>query len=396
MKKSIFIILLVILSLVGAFLFLEKVPLNVYPGDIMFLPVLIASSLVDSINPCAFSVLLISIAFLASLGASRKKMIVLGLSYIFGIFAVYLFIGLGLLRVLDFFGIPNFMGKVGATILLLFGLSNVLSYIFPNFPIEFKIPKSAHSKMAVFMGKASFVGSFILGALVALFEFPCTGGPYLLILGLGHDGEVNTGSLYWGGAVPTTILDRYGVDSRALHYNRGANIQVPYTAAINPSTMTLSCWFNIDVSSPLRDNQYLISLNRSAGFQVVYRSNQTVNMSLNLAETPGTKVTGDAGVTMTPGTWYHLVITFGDGHLRFYVNGALTRDITQTGTIIKNGAVDLCFGQDIPTASYGLTPSDPNYVGDGGYLSGSLDEVRIYKTVLSPAQISAIYSLEKP
>jgi cytochrome c biogenesis protein CcdA len=188
MKKSIFIILLVILSLVGAFLFLEKVPLNVYPGDIMFLPVLIASSLVDSINPCAFSVLLISIAFLASLGASRKKMIVLGLSYIFGIFAVYLFIGLGLLRVLDFFGIPNFMGKVGATILLLFGLSNVLSYIFPNFPIEFKIPKSAHSKMAVFMGKASFVGSFILGALVALFEFPCTGGPYLLILGLLHDG----------------------------------------------------------------------------------------------------------------------------------------------------------------------------------------------------------------
>ncbi len=214
--------------------------------------------------------------------------------------------------------------------------------------------------------------------------------------GLGHDGEVNTGSLYWGGAVPTTILDRYGVDSRALHYNRGANIQVPYTAAINPAAMTLSCWFNIDVSSPLRDNQYLISLNRSAGFQVVYRSNQTVNMSLNLAETPGTKVTGDAGVTMTPGTWYHLVITFGDGHLRFYVNGALTRDITQAGTIIKNGAVDLCFGQDIPTASYGLTPSDPNYVGDGGYLSGSLDEVRIYKTVLSPAQISAIYSLEKP
>jgi hypothetical protein len=99
---------------------------------------------------------------------------------------------------------------------------------------------------------------------------------------------------------------------------------------------------------------------------------------------------------MTPGTWYHLVITFGDGHLRFYVNGALTRDIAQAGTIIKNGAVDLCFGQDIPTASYGLTPSDPNYVGDGGYLSGSLDEVRIYKTVLSPAQISAIYSLEKP
>jgi hypothetical protein len=214
--------------------------------------------------------------------------------------------------------------------------------------------------------------------------------------GHGHDGEVNVGSLYWGGAVPTTILDRYGVDSRALHYNRGANIQIPYSTAINPAAMTLSCWFNIDVSSPLRDNQYLISLNRGAGFQLVYRSNQTVSMSLNPAESPGTIIAGDAGITMAPGTWYHLVVTFGDGHLRFYVNGALTRDIVQVGTLIKNGAVDLCLGQDIPTASYGLTPSDPNYVGDGGYLSGALDEVRMYKSVLTANQISAIYTLEKP
>ncbi|HQQ96568.1 MAG TPA: hypothetical protein PLX35_04860 [Cyclobacteriaceae bacterium] len=214
--------------------------------------------------------------------------------------------------------------------------------------------------------------------------------------GNGHNGEVNKGALYWGGAVPTTILDRYGVDSRALHYNRGANIQIPYSTAINPAAMTISCWFNIDVSSPLRDNQYLISLNRDAGFQLVYRSNQSVGMALSLAETPGTKVIGDAGVTITPGTWYHLVVTFGDGHLRFYVNGTQTRDIIQAGTFIKNGAVGLCFGQDIPTDSYGLTPSDPNFVGDGGFLSGALDEVRIYKTVLSPTQISAIYTLEKP
>lgn len=214
--------------------------------------------------------------------------------------------------------------------------------------------------------------------------------------GHGYNGEVNVGSLYWGGAVPTTILDRYGVDSRALHYNRGANIQVPYNAALNPAAMTLSCWFNIDVSTPLRDNQYIISLNRDAGFQLVYKNNQTVNFTLNQAESPGTKITGDAGVTIAPGTWYHLVVTFGDGHLRFYVNGTMTRDIVQAGTIIKNGSVDFCFGQDIPTNSYGLTPSDPNYVGDGGYLSGSLDEIRMYKAVLSPSQISAIYSLEKP
>ena len=30
-------------------------------------------------------------------------------------------------------------------------------------------------------------GIIILGALVALFEFPCTGGPYLFVLTLLHD-----------------------------------------------------------------------------------------------------------------------------------------------------------------------------------------------------------------
>ena len=99
---------------------------------------------------------------------------------------------------------------------------------------------------------------------------------------------------------------------------------------------------------------------------------------------------------MTPGTWYHLVITFGDGHLRFYVNGSGPGISPRPAPSSKNGQWICVSGQDIPTASYGLTPSDPNYVGDGGYLSGSLDEVRIYKTVLVSAQISAIYSLEKP
>jgi len=79
------------------------------------------------------------------------------------------------------------LGKIGATILILFGISVILSYLFPSFPIKFKIPDSAHGPMAKLMSKASIPGTFLLGAFVALFEFPCTGGPYLLVLGLLHD-----------------------------------------------------------------------------------------------------------------------------------------------------------------------------------------------------------------
>ena len=37
------------------------------------------------------------------------------------------------------------------------------------------------------MNKASLPTAFLLGALVGLCEFPCTGGPYLMVLGLLHD-----------------------------------------------------------------------------------------------------------------------------------------------------------------------------------------------------------------
>ena len=37
------------------------------------------------------------------------------------------------------------------------------------------------------MEKGSIPTAFLLGALVGICEFPCTGGPYLMILGLLHD-----------------------------------------------------------------------------------------------------------------------------------------------------------------------------------------------------------------
>ncbi|MDP2932917.1 MAG: hypothetical protein Q8N81_02190, partial [bacterium] len=40
---------------------------------------------------------------------------------------------------------------------------------------------------ASLMEKASIPAAFLLGILVGFFEFPCTGGPYIVILGMLHD-----------------------------------------------------------------------------------------------------------------------------------------------------------------------------------------------------------------
>ena len=151
------------------------------------LPLVVVSALIDSINPCAFSILILTIAFLFSIGKLRSGVLEIGMAYILGIFLVYTLIGLGILQTLHIFDTPHFMAKVGATLLVGLGLINITGHFVPAFPIRLRIPHGAHYRMAQLMEKGSLPSAFVLGGLVGLCEFPCTGGPYLMVLGLLHD-----------------------------------------------------------------------------------------------------------------------------------------------------------------------------------------------------------------
>ena len=151
------------------------------------LPLVLLSALLDSVHPCSFSILLITIAFLFGLQLSRKKILQIGGTYIAGIFVAYLLIGLGILKILHLFNTPHFMGKLGATILIVFGVINLLNFLFPNFPLKLKIPSVSHTAMGRLMEKASFGAAFGLGLLVGICQFPCMGGPYLMVIGLLRD-----------------------------------------------------------------------------------------------------------------------------------------------------------------------------------------------------------------
>ena len=156
-------------------------------GGKWLLPLVGVAALIDSVNPCAFSILLLTIAFLLSIGKLRSNVLQIGSSYIAGVFVVYLLIGLGLLQALHIFDTPLFMANVGAGLLVLLGAINVMNEFLPAVPIKLAIPHAAHRKIAVLMERASVPTAFLLGGLVGVCEFPCTGGPYLMVLGLLHD-----------------------------------------------------------------------------------------------------------------------------------------------------------------------------------------------------------------
>lgn len=192
MKKIIITISVVLVVIVGIVILkndpaTSSIIWSISKQGTWLLPLVLISALLDSVHPCSFSILLITIAFLFGIQMSRKKILQLGGTYIAGIFVAYFLIGLGILKVLHLFDTPHFMGKLGATLLIIFGVLNLLNRFFPTFPIRLKMPNIAKGPMTNLMDKASFPAVFGLGVLVGICQFPCMGGPYLMVIGLLRD-----------------------------------------------------------------------------------------------------------------------------------------------------------------------------------------------------------------
>ena len=192
MKRIIIILSIIVVAVLGIALLKQSALVsellwNASGQGSWLLPLVLIAAILDSVHPCSFSILLITIAFLFGLQLTRKKIIQIGGTYIAGIFIAYLLIGLGILKILHIFNTPHFMGKLGAALLITFGVLNLLNRFFPNFPIKLKIPTVSHVWMGKLMEKASLPAAFGLGFLVGLCQFPCMGGPYLMVIGLLRD-----------------------------------------------------------------------------------------------------------------------------------------------------------------------------------------------------------------
>src|SRR3990167_4118465 len=191
--KRILTILGIVAAVIAGIVFLKYSPgtsaiiWGISENGAWLLPLVLLSAVLDSVHPCSFSILLITIAFLFGMQMTRKKILQIGGTYIVGIFAAYFLIGLGIFKVLHLFNTPHFMGKLGATLLITFGVLNLINRFFPKFPIKLRMPTMTHKFMSKLMDKASFGAVFALGLLVGICQFPCMGGPYLMVIGLLKD-----------------------------------------------------------------------------------------------------------------------------------------------------------------------------------------------------------------
>lgn len=156
------------------------------------LPTVIIAGIVDGINPCAFTVLLLFITALLttlqageqSLNAVRLRMLGLGSIYIATILITYLALGVGLLKSLDFFTRQHLPARFGALLAILFGLWMLKDYFLPDLGWRLQAPGKVSEIARKSAQKATIPALIVGGFLIGLCTVPCSGAVYLGVLSL--------------------------------------------------------------------------------------------------------------------------------------------------------------------------------------------------------------------
>lgn len=161
-------------------------------GSELTLPVVVSAALLDSVNPCAFAVLLTFIAATLLLAerssvrgpGARWLLWRTGLVYVSGVFVTYLGLGLGLLAFASSLGQAHWVGRGAALGAIALGLLALQEALIPEWGVRLGVPASLGDRLHALTARATLPAVFAAGVLVGLCTVPCSGAIYLAVLGL--------------------------------------------------------------------------------------------------------------------------------------------------------------------------------------------------------------------
>lgn len=163
------------------------------------LGIIIVAAAVDSINPCVFGVLIFLIAFMTRVFKSPNKMLLFGLLYSAVVYTTYLLLGFGILKIAIGTGIASFFYWLAALIAIFAGLLEIKDYFWYGKGFSLQIIPGGAERIKFYTKQLEkteqkhplmlVLTTIVLGIVVVLVELPCTGAPYLAILGLLSKGE---------------------------------------------------------------------------------------------------------------------------------------------------------------------------------------------------------------
>ncbi len=167
------------------------------------LGIVIAAALADSINPCVFGVLIFLLAYMIKVFKNKKRMLIASFIYIASVYVTYFLLGVGILTLAYTAVLSKYVYWIAAVIAIVAGLFEIKDFFWygKGFSLQI-IPGGAerikkYSKVmerlesnnpSLSLGVSAFLGFFVV-----LVELPCTGAPYLAVLGLLAQGEYSSG-----------------------------------------------------------------------------------------------------------------------------------------------------------------------------------------------------------
>jgi len=165
--------------------------------------ILIIAALLDSINPCVFGVLIFLLAYMTTVFKTKLKMLLAGAIYTATVYITYLLIGIGIFAFTFSSGFAINFYWFAAILAILVGLFEIKDFFWygKGFSLQM-IPGGAEriKKITKFMGKMEtkhpLLGlgvAAVLGVFVVFVELPCTGAPYLAVIGLLTAGDYSAG-----------------------------------------------------------------------------------------------------------------------------------------------------------------------------------------------------------
>jgi Concanavalin A-like lectin/glucanases superfamily len=191
------------------------------------------------------------------------------------------------------------------------------------------------------------------------------------IYALDASGHGSTGTIH--GA---TRIENGGC-GRALLFNGIDNyVEIPFSSNNHPkNAITVSCWFYVNSYDP----QVLISSYHEGGYRLAFADGRDLWWTVNLdnAGDVSLPIRHD-GISLK--TWHYLTGSYDGTTSKVYLDGILLNQQNMTGTIHYSSNNYVMLGADAGDATK-PSPDCPQY------LSGGLDEVRIYNRALTYGEV---------
>jgi len=161
------------------------------------LSTVLVAGFIDGLNPCAFATIVFLVSYLAFLGKKSKEILTYGIIFTFGVFIAYLIAGMGLMagfRQLSGFPlITKGIYLVIALFAFVLGIISFYDYVLfrrgqvtkMKLQLPMALKKRIHGiiRKQTRSSKAGFIGTFVLGFVIAGTEVVCTGQLYLPTIG---------------------------------------------------------------------------------------------------------------------------------------------------------------------------------------------------------------------